>query len=58
MVEEDSQWILESPTTISRIESQSALTATSMTTWSKNVGIRRKRKKPGSVSSVTKKGTS
>ena len=39
------------------MESLSASTTTSMAIWPKNVGIRRKRKKPRSVSSATKKNT-
>jgi len=42
---------------ISRMESQSALIVTSMAIWPRNVETRRKRKKPGSVSSATKRDT-
>jgi len=44
MVGEDSLWILEKATTTSKTESQSALIATNMAIWPRNVG-RRKRKK-------------
>jgi len=37
--------------------SQGALTATSTAIWPKNVGTKRKRKKPEDISSVTKKDT-
>jgi len=37
--------------------SQSASTATSIAIWLKNVGTKRKRKKPEDVSSMTKKDT-
>ena len=53
---ENSPWTLESPIIISRMESQSTLTATSMAIWSRNIG-RRKRKKPGSVSNANKRDT-
>ena len=54
MVEENNQWILESSMTTSKMESQSASTATSIATWQKNIGRRRKRKLEN-VSNVTKK---
>jgi len=57
MVEEDNQWTLENSMTISRMGSQSASTVTSIATWLKNVGTRRKRKKPGNILSATKKDT-
>jgi len=41
--------------TISKMGSLSTSTATSMATWPKNLGTRRKRKKPESVSSAIKK---
>jgi len=47
---------LERVTTTSRAGSLSALIATSMAIWPKNAG-RRKRKKPGSISNVTKRDT-
>ena len=52
----NSPWTLESPTTISRMESQNALTVTSIAIQPRNVG-RRKRKKQENVSSATKKDT-
>ena len=42
---------------ISKMGSQSASTATSTAIWPKNVGTKRKKKKPEGVSSVTKKDT-
>ena len=53
---EDSPWTLESPMTISRMESQSASIATSTDTWQRNASRRRKKEKQGDVSSATKKG--
>jgi len=47
---------LESPITISRMESQSVLIATSMAIWPRNVG-RKEREKQGNVSNATEKGT-
>jgi len=55
MVGKDSPWILERATTTSKMGNQSVSIATSMSIWLKNVGIRRKRRKLGSVSSATKK---
>ena len=52
----DSPQILERAMTTSRIESLSASIATSMGIQQKNTGTR-KRKKPGSVSNVTKRDT-
>jgi len=57
MESEDSPWTLESPTTTLRIEIQSVSTATSMDTWQRNAGQRRKNEKQGNVSNATKKGT-
>jgi len=48
---------LERATTTSKIESQSVSIATNMGIWLKNVGIERKRRKLGSISSATKKDT-
>jgi len=53
---EDSPWILERVMTISRMGSLSASIATSTAIWPKNAG-RRKKKKQGSVSNVTKRDT-
>jgi len=50
----NSLWTLERVTTTSKMRSLSALIATSMVIWPKNAG-RRKRKKQGSVSNVTKR---
>jgi len=49
---------LERATTTSKTGNQSVLIATSTNIWLKNVGTRRKKRKLGSVSSVTKKDTS
>jgi len=43
---EDSPWTLKRAMTISKTGSQNASIATSMGIWSKNVGIKRRRKKP------------
>ena len=43
MVGEDSLWILEKATTTLRIGSQNASIATSMDTWPKSVGKRKKK---------------
>jgi len=48
---------LESPTTISRIGSQSALIAISIDIWQRNAGRRKKKEKQGNVSNATKKST-
>jgi len=52
----DSPWTSESPTTTSKMESQNALTATSMDIWQRNADQRRKNEKQGDVSNVTRKG--
>ena len=43
--------------TTSRMESQSTSTATSMNTWQRNVGQKRKNEKQGNVSNAAKKST-
>ena len=57
MEEEDNQWILGSPMTISKTESPNASTATSMDTWQKNARRKRKNKKHECVLNVTRRGT-
>ena len=52
----DSPWISEKATTTSKIESQSTSIATNIGIWQKIVE-RRKRRKPGSASNVTRKNT-
>jgi len=52
----DSPWTSESPTTTSKMESQNALTATSIDIWQRNADQRRKNEKQGDVSNVTRKG--
>ena len=56
MEEEDNQWILGSPMTISKTGSPNASTATSMDTWQKNAKQRRRNEKQEHVLNVTKKG--
>jgi len=43
MVGENNPWILEKTTTTSRMRSQNASILTSMDTWSKSVGRRKKK---------------
>ena len=57
MEEEDNQWILGSPMTISKMESPSASTATSMDTWQKNAERKRKNEKYECVLNATRRGT-
>ena len=56
-VGENSLWILERATTTSKTGNQSVSIATSMGIQLKNVGTRRKKKKQGNVSNMTKKDT-
>jgi len=56
MEEEDNRWILGSPTIISKMESLSASTATSMDTWQRNAEQRRKNEKHEHVLNVTRRG--
>ena len=58
MENEDNQWTLEDLIITSKMESQSALTVTSMDIWQRNAEQKRKNKKPGSISNVTRKDTS
>jgi len=55
--EEDNQWILGSPMTISKTGSPSASTATSMDTWQKNAEQKRKNEKHKCVLNATRRGT-
>jgi len=57
MEEEDNQWILESPTIISKMESPSTSIATNTDTWQRNAEQRRKNKRPGYASNTTRKNT-
>ena len=56
MEDKDNQWTLESPTIISKMESPSASTATSMATWQKNANRKGRNKKHKHVSNVTRRG--
>jgi len=51
----DSLWTLESPTTISRTESQSASIVTNMDIWQRNASQRKENKKCELVSNVTRR---
>ena len=55
--EEDNQWILGSPTTISKTGSLSASTATSMDTWQRNTNWKRRNEKHEHVLNVTRRST-
>jgi len=57
MEEEDNQWILGSPMTISKTGSPNASTATSMDTWQKNAEQKRKNEKHEHVLNATRRGT-
>ena len=54
--EEDNQWILGSPTIISKMGSLSASTATSTDTWQRNAEQKRKNKKYKRVLNATRRG--
>jgi len=56
MVEEDSQWTLESPMTISKTGSLSASIATSTDTWQRNAEQTRRNKKHEHVLNATRRG--
>jgi len=56
MEEEDYQWILESPMTISKIGSLSASIATNMDIWQRNAEQRRRNEKHKHVLNVTRRG--
>ena len=57
MEEEDNQWILGSPMTISRMGSLNASIATSMDTWQRNTDQKRRKEKHEYVSNATRRGT-
>ena len=57
MEEEDNQWILGSPTTISRMESLNASIVTSMDTWQRNTDRKRRKEKYEHVLNATRRGT-
>ena len=57
MVEEDNQWILGGPMTISKMENQSVSTTTNMGTWQGIAKERRKNEKQGNASNAIKKDT-
>jgi len=52
---EDNPWTLESPMRISKMKNRNFSITTSMDTWKRNVGQRRKRGKQENVSNVMKK---
>ena len=56
MEEENNQWILGSPMTISRTESLSASTATSTDIWQRNAEWKRRNEKHKCVLNVTRRG--
>jgi len=56
MVEENNQWTLESPMTISKTGSLSASIATSMDTWKRNADWKRRNEKHEHVSNATRRG--
>jgi len=56
MEEEDNQWILKSPTTISKIGSLSASIATNTDIWQRNAEQRRRNEKHKRVLNVTRRG--
>ena len=57
MEDEDNQWILGSPTIISKMGSLSTSTATSTDTWQRNAEQRRRNEKYKHVLNVTRRGT-
>ena len=56
MEEEDNQWILGSPMTISKMESLNASTATSTDTWQRNAEQRRRNEKHERVLNAIRRG--
>jgi len=56
MEEEDSQWILGSPMTISKMGSLSASITTSTDIWQRSVEQRRRNKKHEHVLNMTRRG--
>ena len=57
MEEEDNQWILGSPTTISRTGSLSTSIATSMDIWQRNAKQKRRNERHECVLNATRRGT-
>ena len=57
MEEEDNQWTLGSPTTISKMGSLSASIAISTDIWQRNAEQRRRNEKYEHVLNVTRRGT-
>ena len=57
MEEEDNQWILESPMTISKMGNQSVSTATNTDTWQRNAKWKRKNEKHERVLNAIKRDT-
>ena len=58
MEEEDNQWILGSPTTISKMGSLSASIAISTDIWQRNAEQKRKNERHKHVLNMTRRGTS
>ena len=56
MEEEDNQWTLESPMTISKTGSLSASIATSTDTWQRNADRKRRNEKHKHVLNATRRG--
>ena len=56
MEEEDNQWILGSPMTISKMRSLSASTATSTDIWQRNAKQKRRNEKHEYASNATRRG--
>jgi len=56
MEEEDNQWILESPMTISKMGSLSASIATNTDIWQRNAEQKRRNEKHKCVLNVTRRG--
>jgi len=56
MEEENNQWILESPITISKIGSLSASIATNTNIWQRNAEQKRRNEKHEHVLNVTRRG--
>jgi len=56
MEEEDNQWILGSPTTISKMGSRSASIATNADIWQKNAEQKRRNEKHKRVLNVIRRG--
>ena len=57
MEEEDNQWILESPMTISKTGNLNASIVTSTDTWQRNANQKRRNEKHERVLNATRRGT-